>query len=138
MTDWKDAIKRNLRTVTAGVFVVIVLFLIILVAGVIPEFNNGYKSPHAITPENPSLTTAACSGNAIVVNYRGGPNAASLTGISVWVDAMQPHSLNLTIGSQEMITLVAGSEMKEHRVIVASTFTDGEMVIDQDIKLKCP
>jgi hypothetical protein len=37
-----------------------------------------------------------------------------------------------------MITLVAESEMKEHRVIVTSTFTDGEMIIDQDIKLICP
>ena len=122
----------------AGICIVIVLVLILLAAGAIPEINNGYKSPHAITPGNPSLTTVACSGNAIVVNYRGGPGATGLTGISVRVDAMQPRSLNLTTGSQEMITPVAGSEMKEHRVIVASTFTDGEMVIDQDVTLKCP
>lgn len=138
MTGWKDAITRNIRSVAAGTGIVIVLVLILLAAGVLPGSSNGYKSPHAITSENPSLTTVACSGNVIVVDYRGGPNAAGLTNISVWVDTMQQRSLNLTIGSQEMITPVAGSEVKEHRVIVASTFTDGEMVIDQDVTLTCP
>lgn len=138
MTDWNEAIKRNPRTIAAGVLVVIALVLITFASGVIPVFGTGYKSPHSITPENPSVTTAACSGNTIVVSYRGGPNAASLTNISIRVDSMPPRPLDPTIGSKERITPVVTNGMKEHRVIVVSTFTDGEMVIDQDLMLKCP
>ena len=130
--------KKVIRIIIAGAVVIIVLVSIIFVSGVPPMYGNtGYKSPHTITSENPSLTTVACSGNSIVVHYRGGPNTAMLTNISVSVDGMPRRSLDPTIGS-EMIMPASPGGTAGHRVIVLSEFSDGEMAIDLDTMLKCP